>query len=106
MENLVILVGRLGADPELNHTASGTAVAKFNLATSEKWVDKQTREKKEHVEWHKIEVWNNQAKACAEHLKKGATVYIQGRLRTSSWEPQPGVKSYSTVVEAGKVKFL
>ncbi len=106
MENLVILLGRLGSDPELRHTTGGIAVARFDVATSEKWPDKQTGEKKERVEWHTVEVWNKQGKACAATLKKGALVYIRGQLRTSSWEPQPGVTCYKTVIRARKIQFL
>ena len=106
MENLVILVGRLGADPELRRTPDGVPVARFSLATSEKWPDKQSGEKKERVEWHRVEVWNRQGQACADNLKKGSLVYVRGTLRTSSWEPQPGVTSYKTVIKARKVTFL
>ena len=106
MENLAILVGRLGADPELKYTTDGTPVARFSVATSDKWPDKESGETQERTEWHRVEVWNKQGKACADHLKKGALVYVRGELRTNAWEPQPGVKSYSTVIKARKVKFL
>lgn len=106
MENLVILVGRLGADPELKYTPDGTPVARFAVATSEKWPDKQSGEMQERVEWHKVEVWNKQGKACADHLKKGAAVYIRGELRTHSWEKEGGEKASMTVIKARKVKFI
>jgi single-strand DNA-binding protein len=105
-ENLAIVEGYLGADPELKYTPDGTPVAHFNVATTEKWTDKQSGDKKESTEWHRIEAWNSQGKACAENLKKGARVYVRGKLKTRSWEPQPGVMSYSTVIKARKVEFL
>jgi single-strand DNA-binding protein len=106
MENLAIIIGRLGADPELKYTQEGTPVARFSVATSEKWPDKQSGDMRERVEWHKVEVWNKQGKACADHLKKGATVYVRGELRTLSWDKGDGEKGYMTVINARKVKFL
>lgn len=106
MENLAIVIGNLGADPELRNTETGKTVVSFSVATTDKWKDKQSGEIKEHTEWHQVEAWEGFAKACAEHLKKGSLVYVCGRLQKSSWEPQPGVKSYNTVISARKVKFL
>lgn len=106
MENLAIIVGRLGADPELKYTPEGTPVAQFSVATSDKWPDKQSGEIKERVEWHQVEAWNKQGKACADHLKKGSVVYVRGEMRTESWEKKEGGKAYKTVIRARKVKFL
>jgi single-strand DNA-binding protein len=106
MENLVILVGRLGKDPELKYTPGGTPVAKLSVATSEGWRDKETGERKERTEWHRVEAWNKLAETCAEHLKSGALVYVQGALHKTSWEPAPGVISHNAIVKAKKVKFL
>lgn len=106
MENLAIIVGRLGADPELKYTTDGTPVVRFSVATSDKWPDKQSGEMQERVEWHRIEVWNKQGKACADNLKKGAAVYIRGELRTHVWDQKEGGKGYMTVIKARKVKFL
>jgi single-strand DNA-binding protein len=106
MENLAIVIGNLGADPELRNTAGGKAVVSLSVATTDKWKDKQSGEIREHTEWHQVEAWDGLAKACAEHLKKGSLVYVRGRLQKTSWEPQPGVKSYNTVISAKKVKFL
>lgn len=106
MENFVVLIGRLGADPELKYTPGGTPVAKLSVATSEGWKDRETGEAKERTEWHQVETWNRLAETCAEHLKKGSLVYVRGELRKTSWEPAPGVKSYNVIVKAKKVKFL
>jgi single-strand DNA-binding protein len=106
MENLAIVIGNLGADPELRQTQGGLSVASFSVATTDKWKDKQTGKIKEHTEWHQVEAWDGLAKACAEYLKKGSLVYVRGRLQKTSWEPRPGVKSYNTVISAKKVKFL
>ena len=106
MENFVIIIGNLGDDPKLSYTSGGIPVANFNVATSDKWSDKRNGEKKEHVEWHRVEVWKNLGTACAEHLKKGSRVYVRGSLHTTSWEPTPGEKRYATVIRAKKVTFL
>jgi single-strand DNA-binding protein len=106
MENLAIVIGNLGADPELRYTAGEKPVVSFSVATTDKWKDKRSGQIKEHTQWHQVEAWDGLAKACAEHLKKGALVYVRGRLQKTVWEPQPGVKSYNTVISAKKVKFL
>jgi single-strand DNA-binding protein len=106
MENLAIVIGNLGADPELRHTKGGKAVVGFSVATTDKWKDRQTGKIKEYTEWHQVEAWEDLAKACAEHLEKGSLVYVRGRLQKTCWEPKPGVKSYNTVISAKKVKFL
>lgn len=103
--NKVILVGRLGANPELRHTPSGASVANFNLATNESWVDK-SGQKQERTEWHKIVVWGKVAELCNQYLSKGRQAYIEGRLQTRQWEDQNGQKRYTTEVQAQTVQFL
>jgi single-strand DNA-binding protein len=103
--NKAIIVGNLGQDPELRSTQGGTAVANFNLATSDVWTDKNSGEKREHTEWHRIVVWSKLGETCAKHLKKGRQVYVEGKLQTRSWE-QDGVTRYTTEIVADKVQFL
>lgn len=105
--NKVILVGRLGSDPELKYTSNSQAVAKFSVATSEQWKNKQTGDMQEKTEWHRIVVWGKMAEICGQHLAKGRQVYIEGKLQTRSWEDQAsGQKKYSTEVVAQTVQFL
>jgi single-strand DNA-binding protein len=104
--NKVIIVGRLGNDPEVRYTPSGSAVAKFSVATSEEWKDKTTGEKKERTEWHRITAWGKLGEICGEYLSKGRQVYVEGRLQTSSYDDKEGVKRYSTEIVASDVQFL
>jgi len=104
--NKAILIGRLGADPELRFTPSGRAVANFNLATSSVWKDKQSGEKKEDTQWHKIVVWGPQAETCAKYLQKGREVFVEGEIRTRNYEDKEGVKRYVTEIIARDVRFL
>lgn len=104
--NKVILLGRLGQDPELKHTPSGAAVCNFSLATSESWVDKNTNEKKEKTEWHRIVVWGKLAELCNQYLAKGREAFVEGELATRSWENKEGVKMYTTEINAKSVQFL
>ena len=103
--NKVILVGRLGKDPEMRYTPDGTAVANFTIATSEDWKDKATGEKKERTEWHRIVAWRRLGEICGQYLTKGREVYVEGKLQTRSWE-QDGVTRYMTEVVASTVQFL
>lgn len=103
--NKVIIVGRLGADPEVRTVGSGGTVTRLSVATSENWVDKEGQ-KQERTEWHKVVVWGRLAEICGKHLSKGRQVYIEGRLQTRSWEDQQGQKRYSTEVVANTVQFL
>ncbi|MBI4040769.1 MAG: single-stranded DNA-binding protein [Deltaproteobacteria bacterium] len=103
--NKVILVGRLGQDPEIRHTASGTAVCNFSLATSEYWNDKNNQ-KQERTEWHRVVVWAKLAELCSTYLKKGRQAYIEGRLQTRQWEDKTGNKRYTTEIIASTVQFL
>jgi single-strand DNA-binding protein len=97
--NKVILVGNLGADPEIRRLPSGDPVVNMRIATSETWRDKTSGERKERTEWHSVVIFNeNLAKVAEQYLKKGAKVYIEGQLQTRQWEDQSGQKRYSTEV--------
>jgi single-strand DNA-binding protein len=104
--NKVILVGNLGKDPELKYTPQGTAVAKFSLATSEKYKDKGG-EWQERTEWHNLVAWARTAEVAAEYLKKGSTVFVEGRLRTDSWDDkETGQKKYRTEIIVNELVML
>ncbi len=102
--NRVILVGRLGADPDLRATQSGQNVCTLSLATSESWVKDGKREDK--TEWHRVILWARQAELAAKYLKKGRMVYIEGRLQTRSWQDNQGQKRYTTEIVATTMQFL
>ena len=104
--NKVILIGRLGSDPEVRYTPSGVAVANFSVATSEEWKDKDSGEKKERTEWHRIVAWRRLGEICGEYLSKGKQVYVEGRIQTSSWEDKDGNKKYTTEIIANDIQFL
>jgi single-strand DNA-binding protein len=104
--NKVILIGNLGADPEVRFTQGGQAVANFRIATSESWTDKQSGQKTEKTEWHRIVVWGKLAELCGEYLKKGRQCYVEGRLQTREWTDKEGKKNYTTEVVANTVQFL
>jgi single-strand DNA-binding protein len=103
--NKVILVGNLGADPEVRYTPSGKAVATFNVATKEQWTGKDG-EKTERTEWHKIVAWARLGEICGEYLHKGSQVYVEGRLQTKSWEDKEGNKRYTTEIVAQIMQML
>lgn len=103
--NKVILVGRLGKDPEVRNLESGTSVANFTMATSESYKDRVTGEKKEITEWHNIVLWRGLAEVAQRYLHKGDLVYIEGKLRTRSWEKE-GVTRYTTEVVADNMTML
>ena len=103
--NKVILVGNLGADPEVRKTANQQTVTQFSLATSESWTNKEG-ERQEKTEWHRIVIWGKLAETCAKHLAKGRQVFIEGRLQTRSWETEQGQKRFTTEVVANQVLFL
>jgi len=105
MINKVILLGNLGADPEIQYTAGGTAVATLRVATTEQWKDKDG-EKKEHTEWHRVIVWGRLGEICGEILEKGSKVYIEGKNQTREWTDQNDVKKYTTEVVAKEMKAL
>jgi len=104
--NKVILIGNLGRDPELRYTQNGQPVANFSLATSEQWTDKNSGEKVERTEWHRVVVWGRSAEHCSQYLAKGRTVYVEGRLQTREWEDKEGQKRSTTEVNAQTVQFL
>lgn len=99
--NKVIIVGRLGQDPEVRYAPSGAAFANLTVATSEQWRDKQTGEQKEQTEWHRVVLSGNLAKVAGEYLRKGSEVYLEGKLRTRKWTDQSGTEKYTTEVLVG-----
>lgn len=103
--NKVILIGNLGRDPEMRYFPDGTAVANFSIATSEEWKDKDTGEKKERTEWHRIVTFRKLAEICGKYLSKGRQVYIEGKLQTRSWE-KDGVTRYTTEIVANEMRML
>jgi single-strand DNA-binding protein len=103
--NKVILVGRLGQNPEVRYTPSGAAVANFSVATNESWTDK-SGQKQEKTEWHKVVVWGKLAELCNQYLIKGRQVYLEGRLQTRQWQDKDGQTKYTTEVQAQTVQFL
>lgn len=104
--NRVTLIGHLGRDPEMRYTPAGTAVCEFSIATSEQWKDKQTGEAKERTEWHTVTVWSRLAEIAAEYLKKGARVYIEGKIRTDKYTDRDGQDRYRTKIQADNLIML
>lgn len=103
--NKVILLGRLGQDPELKYTPAGSAVCNFSLATSESYTDKAGA-KQDKTEWHRVVVWGKLAELCDKYLNKGSQAFIEGNLQTRSWENKEGVKQYTTEINARSVQFI
>ncbi len=103
--NKVTLIGRLGQDPEIRYTQSGSAVANATIATNDFWTDKQG-EKQERTEWHSLVLWGKLADLAQSYLKKGSQVYVEGRLQTRDWEDQQGQKHYKTEVVVTTMQFL
>jgi single-strand DNA-binding protein len=106
MLNKVMLIGNLGADPELRQTTSGTSVCEMRIATNESWFDKQANERKDRVEWHRVIVWGASGENCAKYLSKGSKAYVEGRIQTREWQDQSGNKRYTTEIVANSVQFL
>jgi single-strand DNA-binding protein len=104
--NKVILIGNLGADPQIRYTPSGTATVSVSLATADAWKDKQTGELQERTEWHRLVFFNRLAEIVSEYLKKGSKVYIEGSLRTRKWQDQNGVDKYMTEIIANEMQML
>ena len=104
--NKVILVGNLGKDPEVRSLANGSQVTSITIATSESWTDKQSGQKQERTEWHRVVFFNRLAEIAGEHLKKGRKVYVEGSLQTRSWEDQQGVKKYATEIKVKEMQML
>lgn len=104
--NKVILIGNLGKDPETRYLPSGDAVTNITVATTESWKDKKSGDKQEHTEWHRISFFGRQAEIAGEYLKKGAPVYIEGRIRTRKWQDKEGQDRYSTEIVADRMQLL
>lgn len=104
--NKVILIGNLGADPEVRYTQSNTAIANISIATSETWKDKQTGEPREQTEWHRCVAYRRLAEIAGEYLKKGSKVYVEGRLQTRKWQGQDGVERYTTEIVINDLQML
>jgi single-strand DNA-binding protein len=103
--NKVILVGRLGQNPEVRYTPSGAAVANFSIATNDSWMDK-SGQKQERTEWHRVVVWGKTAENCNQYLVKGRQIYIEGKLQTRQWQDKDGQTKYTTEIQAQTVQFL
>ena len=104
--NKVILIGNLGADPEVRYMPNGGAVANVTLATSESWKDKQTGEQQERTEWHRVVFYRRLAEIVGEYLKKGSKVYVEGRLQTRKWQDRDGHDRYTTEIIANEMQML
>jgi single-strand DNA-binding protein len=106
MLNKVMLIGRLGADPEVRYMPSGGAVTTLSLATSRRWKDRQTGERREETEWHRVVMFNRLAEIAGEYLKKGSQAYIEGHIRTRKWQAQDGQDRYTTEIVADSMNML
>jgi len=104
--NRVILVGNLGADPEVKHLSGGNVVTTLKVATSESWTDKATGEKKERTEWHRVKLWGKLGEIAGEYLRKGRQVYIEGSIRTEKYQAADGSDRYSTDIIASEMQML
>ena len=104
--NKVILIGNLGADPETRYTASGSAVTNIRLATAESWRDRQSGERQERTEWHRVVFFSRLAEIAAEYLRKGSQCYIEGRIQTRKWQGQDGQDRYTTEIVANEMQML
>ncbi len=104
--NKVMLIGNLGADPELRHTAGGRPVATFRLATTETWGGRDGQPQQEQTEWHRVVAWGRLAEIVNEYLRKGRQIYVEGRIQTRQWQDQQGQKRYSTEVVAQVIQML
>lgn len=104
--NKVILIGNLGADPEVRYMPNGGAAATLNIATSESWKDKQTGEQQERTEWHRVSLFGRLAEIAGEYLKKGSKVYIEGSLRTRKWTDKNNIERYTTEIIASDLQML
>jgi len=104
--NKVILIGNVGKDPEIRYSAGGGAITNLTLATSDSWKDKQTGEKQERTEWHRVSMFGRLAEIAGEYLKKGSKVYIEGALRTRKWQDASGADRYTTEIVANEMQML
>lgn len=103
--NKVLLIGRLGKDPEVRYTTTGGSVATFSVATNENWTDKNGQ-KQERTEWHRIVAWGKLGEICGQYLSKGREAFVEGRLQTREWTDKEGNKRYTTEIVASNVQFL
>ena len=106
MLNKVILIGRLGFDPEVRFLPSGESITNIRLATSRRWKDRQTGERKEETEWHRVVFFAGLAKVAGDYLKKGSLIYVDGRIRTHKWQGQDGQERYTTEIVADEMNML
>ncbi|WP_305907801.1 single-stranded DNA-binding protein [Methylomarinum sp. Ch1-1] len=106
MLNKVMLIGNLGADPEVRYMPSGGAVTNVSLATTRRWKDRQSGERREHTEWHRVVFFNRLAEVAGEYLRKGSQVYVEGRIQTRKWQDQSGQDRYSTEIIAEEMQML
>ncbi len=106
MLNKVTLIGNLGADPDVRYMPTGGAVTNISLATTFRWKDKQSGERKENTEWHRIVFYNRLAEVVGEYLRKGSQVYVEGRLQTRKWQDKEGVDRYTTEIVASEMQML
>ncbi|MBT5217273.1 MAG: single-stranded DNA-binding protein [Gammaproteobacteria bacterium] len=104
--NKVIVVGRLGSDPDTRYMPSGSAVTNVSVATSESWKDKESGEKQEKTEWHRVVFFNRLAEIASEYLKKGSQIYVEGRLQTRKWEDKEGKERWTTEIVANQMQML
>jgi single-strand DNA-binding protein len=104
--NKVILIGNLGADPETRYTANGAAITNIRLATTESWRDRQSGDRQEKTEWHRVVFFSRLAEIAGEYLRKGSQVYIEGRLQTRKWQDQSGQDRYTTEIVANEMQML
>lgn len=104
--NKVIIIGHLGSDPELKHMPSGGAVANVNIATTDGWKDKQSGEKQERTEWHRVVFFQKLAEIVGEYLRKGSQVYVEGRLQTRKWQDKGGQDHYTTEIIANNMQMI
>ncbi|MEQ8234644.1 MAG: single-stranded DNA-binding protein [Gammaproteobacteria bacterium] len=104
--NKVMLIGNLGADPEMRYTASGSAVANIRLATAESWRDRESGEQQERTEWHRVVFFGRTAEVAGEYLRKGSQIYIEGRLQTRKWTDRDGNERYTTEIVANDMQML
>ena len=104
--NKVILVGNLGVDPETRYSASGGAITNIRIATNESWTDRQTNERRERTEWHRVVLFSRLAEVAEQYLRKGSQVYIEGRIQTRKWQGQDGQDRYTTEIVANELQML
>ncbi len=105
MLNKVMIIGRLGKDPEIRHTQTNTAVANFTVATTKRWKDREGQQQ-EKTEWHRVVAWGRLGEICGQYLQKGSLVYVEGAMQTKQWEDQNGQKRYTTSIKASSMEML